>query len=152
MDIPTRKTRAGLVLPGGGARGAFQVGVLQALADRLAEALLAQMAQPRAASLQACADEIVALIRSDMVAPYMRVWLEIVSKSTHGDPAFRATGHAIIEGFFAWLTNRLPEGTPDPETTGRAMLTLIEGTLVLDAVGHHEAADRARAHLFPIED
>lgn len=33
MDIPTRKVRTGLVLPGGGARGAFQVGVLQALAD-----------------------------------------------------------------------------------------------------------------------
>lgn len=35
MDIPTRKVRTGVVLPGGGARGAFQVGVLQALGDML---------------------------------------------------------------------------------------------------------------------
>jgi len=35
MDIPTRKVRTGVVLPGGGARGAFQVGVLQALADMM---------------------------------------------------------------------------------------------------------------------
>jgi NTE family protein len=35
MDIQTSKVRTGLVLPGGGARGAFQVGVLKAIADML---------------------------------------------------------------------------------------------------------------------
>lgn len=35
MDIQTSKIRSGLVLPGGGARGAFQVGVLKAIAELL---------------------------------------------------------------------------------------------------------------------
>lgn len=35
MDIQTSRVRTGLVLPGGGARGAFQVGVLRAIADML---------------------------------------------------------------------------------------------------------------------
>ena len=35
MDIQSNTLRTGLVLPGGGARGAFQVGVLRAIADML---------------------------------------------------------------------------------------------------------------------
>ena len=35
MDIQSNRARIGLVLPGGGARGAFQVGVLRAIADML---------------------------------------------------------------------------------------------------------------------
>jgi len=35
MDIQSSRVRTGLVLPGGGARGAFQVGVLRAIADLL---------------------------------------------------------------------------------------------------------------------
>ena len=36
MEIQSNQARIGLVLPGGGARGAFQVGVLRAIADMLA--------------------------------------------------------------------------------------------------------------------
>jgi NTE family protein len=35
MDIHSKRVKTGLVLPGGGARGAFQVGVLRAIADLL---------------------------------------------------------------------------------------------------------------------
>ena len=124
--------------------------ILQVLAARMAMGLEQALPAEPFPSLNACISDIVTLLRSPPFTPYMRVWLDIVSSAVHGNQTNLAIGAAIIEGFFDWLEKRLPADTPDPETTARAMLTLIEGTLVLDAVGQSEAADRAIAHLFPI--
>ncbi len=124
--------------------------LLQFLAGRMALQLEAALPPEPSASLNACATEIVALLRGPAFKPYMRVWLDIVSSATQGSTTHHAIGSAIVEGFFDWLQARLPVGTDDPETTARAMLVVIDGTLVLDAVGQSDAANRAIAHLFPI--
>ena len=133
-----------------GSKDALITELLQTLAAKMAVGLEQALPAVRSASLNACITDIVALLRSPPFTPYMRVWLDIVSSAVHGNQTHLAIGAAIIDGFFDWLQERLPADTPDPETTARAMLTLIEGTLVLDAVGQSEAADRAIAHLFPI--
>ena len=54
----------------------------------------------------------------------------------------------MLEGYFAWLSARLPDDTPDPDLAVRKLMLVLEGTLVLDAAGQSEAADRARAAFY----
>lgn len=86
---------------------------------------------------------IVAVMRTPMAAGYARVWLDIVAASARGEGAYAATGGAMIDGFVAWVTARLPEGTADPDPAARALLTVLEGVMVMDAVGHGDVADAA---------
>ena len=39
-----------------------------------------------------------------------------------------------------WLERQMPEGDPDPVGGARYLMTLIEGTLMLGAVGHVDTA------------
>ena len=133
-----------------GSKDALISELLQSLAGRMAAQLEIALPAEPSMSLNACATEIVALLRSPALKPYMGVWLHIVTSATQGSATHRAIGGAIVEGFFDCLQARLPLGTKDPETTARAMLVVIDGTLGLDAVGQTDAADRAIAHLFPI--
>ena len=53
----------------------------------------------------------------------------------------------MIEGFLAWIAGRLPEDLPDAQGGAQLALTLVEGALVMDAVGHGDTADGAIAAL-----
>lgn len=122
----------------------------------LVAALLQHLAQDLAAKMDAVlppvgfaaetelVEALVAILRSDAGAPYMRVWLDIISAATNGSTLHREAGHVMLEGYLDWLTARLPAGTPDPALSVRKIMLLIEGTLVLDAVGQSDAADKAR--------
>ncbi len=133
-----------------GSKEALIAELLQFLARNMALELDKALPPEPAPDLNACLRDIVALLRSPAFAPFMRVWLDIVSSAAQGSISHSVIGGAMIEGFFQWLQGRLPDDTPDPETTVRAMMALIEGVVVLDAVGQSDAADRAIAHLFPI--
>lgn len=115
------------------------------LATQLTEALPQTPAQTQAAAMK----EIVALLRREPFAAYMRLWLEIVAEAAQGNAVFAAIGHAMIDGYVAWLISRLPPGTHAPEDTAKTMLAFVEGMVVLDAVGHGTLADRAIAMAFP---
>ncbi len=122
-------------------------GVIGALLEFLAAGFIAGLdALVPAARMARPADvlrAVVAVMRSPMAQGYARVWLDIVAASARGEVAYGKTGSAIIDGFVAWVMVRLPEG--ETEETARALLTVLEGTLVMDAVGHPEAADAAIA-------
>jgi AcrR family transcriptional regulator len=123
--------------------------------ERLIEAVLAQLAADleraltddipveRSRSLDACMAEIMALLRSDGLRRYMRVWLEVVVAAGLGHDDFRATGARILQRFLPWLEARLPEDVRDREATAAALLALVEGAIVMDAVGMGATADRA---------
>lgn len=125
--------------------------VLQSLATRLSIKLEAALPAAQDMSVKACLDDIISLLRRPPFSAYMRVWLDIVSSAVQGNDKHAFIGGVMLQGFFDWLKERIPLDEPDPDTTVRAMMVLIEGTLVLDAVGQSEAADRARLHLFPEE-
>lgn len=133
-----------------GSKDALMSELLQYLAGRMAAGLGRALPAAPAPTLNAAMHRIVALLRSPDFAPFMRVWLDIVSSAAQGNAAHRAIGGLMIEGFYDWLRDRLPPGTPDPDTTVRAMMAAIEGIVVLDAVGQTDAADRAIGRLFPI--
>jgi hypothetical protein len=52
-------------------------------------------------------------------------------------------GSEIRASFHAWLTGRVPAGEADPSRTAWALLALIEGVVVLNAVGHGDNATGA---------
>jgi len=122
--------------------------LLQFLAAGLAERLTTALPQERAPTLEACVEEIVALVRTPDFAGYFRVWHDIVASAAQGQPVHRAAGKAILDGFLAWLESRLPDDQPDRRRMAAAMLTFIEGTVVMDAVGSGAVADEGLAWLF----
>lgn len=127
--------------------------------DRLIEAILARLAETmtqglntalpphRTETVHDCVAEIVLLMRRPDFAPYSAVWLDIVSAAGQGSDSHSAAGGEVIDGFVRWLEGRLPDGIRDPQGTARMALTLIEGVLVMDAVGRGDIADRAVAAL-----
>lgn len=130
-----------------GTKDALVSALLEHLAKRMAAGLDAALPGTRFETVGACAATVVRLMRQPEFAPYARVWLDIVSAASHGAGDHAAAGAQIIDGFVGWVLSRLPDGLAHPEETARLVLTLIEGTLVMDAVGHSETADRAVAAL-----
>lgn len=122
--------------------------LLQFLAAGLAERLTTALPHEKAPTLEACVSEIMALVRTPDFAGYFRVWHDIVASAAQGQPVHRAAGNAILDGFLAWLESRLPDDQPDRRRTAAALLTFIEGTVVMDAVGSGAVADDGLAWLF----
>ena len=113
--------------------------LLAFLAARMAAGLDQALPARRFDSEQALVKSIVALMRSDPFQPYIRVWLDIVSAAGQGSALHRETGHQIITTYLDWLAERHPDGRAGAPFA----LTLIEGALIMDAVGQANVVDEA---------
>lgn len=113
------------------------------LAARMAAHLDAAVPVARFGTEQLLVREILRQMRSEAFAPYTRVWWDIVSAAALGSETHGKAGHAIIGLFLDWLALRHPLGAAG---AARA-LVLIEGSLLMDAVGHQAIADVAGAAL-----
>jgi hypothetical protein len=120
------------------------------LATNLAGELTTAIPPRRARSLSACGAEILSLMRTAKLKPYFRIWLEIVASTGTEAKAYGAIGHQMLSGFLPWVEERLPNDTADRKQAAACLLTMIEGALVLEAVGMHKEADRAIAYLSKI--
>jgi len=72
--------------------------------------------------------------------PFMQLWWEIVGGAARDLPGYRAAAEAMVGELLVWLEGHMPEGDPDPKGGARYLLTVIEGTMMLAAVGHGETA------------
>lgn len=72
--------------------------------------------------------------------PFQMLWWEIVGGAARDLPGFRGAARAMVDTLLGWLEARMPEGDPDPAGGARFLLTVIEGTTMLAAVGHGETA------------
>jgi AcrR family transcriptional regulator len=117
--------------------------LLEFLASRMAAGLDEAMPPNRFDSEHRLVQEIVQLMRSDAFSPYIRVWLDIVSAAAQGSQTHRDAGHVIIGVFVDWLSKRHPDGARGAP----GALIFIEGTLIMDAVGHQSLADAAYRRL-----
>lgn len=113
--------------------------LLEHLASQMAKGLDLALPCERSETEEELVAKILLLMRSDEFQPYTRVWLDIVSGAAQGMSAHRKAGHAIILIFLDWLSLRHPEG----QSGAPRALTLIEGCLVMDAVGHASISNRA---------
>jgi AcrR family transcriptional regulator len=118
------------------------------LAHDVVENLDYYLPSNRAASVRDCVVDILALLRRDPLRRHVRVWLEIVAMANSGHASYQHIGGQIIDGYTDWLERRLPADTPDMVTMVALVLTLIEGTIIMDAIGRSSIADAARERFF----
>lgn len=122
-----------------GSKDGLVASLLEHLAAQMAIGLDKALPDEHFSSEHELAARILQLMRSAAFQPYTRVWLDIVAGAAQGMKAHRAAGHAIILIFLDWLASRHPQGREGAKRT----LTLIEGSLVMDAVGHRSISDSA---------
>lgn len=117
---------------------------LEHVANRLG-ALLAARTTTTPRPIAMLRDEIVAVLFADDLWPYMRLWLEIASRSASGDPVCRTVGEAIARGFLAWGAAQLDSDTPARRATEAATLMVgVEGRAVLKSLGLDDVCALAR--------
>ena len=94
-------------------------------------------------------DRVLTLVRDPSVQPYIRLWHEVTTMASKGNVASIDTGKTIVQGYVDWLARRMPNDTLAPQAAAEAMLTVIEGVHVMDAVQQSDVAYRAVEALFP---
>jgi len=130
-----------------GSKDGLVAELLTFLAGSLTEMLSEAFPPRRFETRAACVGAVVDLLRLPEARGFMRVWLDIVSAAAQGQDLHRATGERIVEGFVDWLEQRVPAGEPDPRGCAMTLIALIDGILVLDAVGQTKMADAVIADL-----
>jgi AcrR family transcriptional regulator len=101
----------------------------------------ATAAEARAATRGQALARILKHARSAPMRPFMQVWWEIVAGSARGVPGYQPAAHAMMAELLGWLEGQMPADDPDPSGGARYLLTLIEGTLMLAAIGHEDTAN-----------
>ncbi|MCR9141595.1 MAG: TetR/AcrR family transcriptional regulator [bacterium] len=84
------------------------------------------------------------IVSADELWPFMRLWLEIASRSAREDPFYRIVGEQIARGFLAWGTAQLKSATPaQREVDAAKLLVSIEGMVMLKSLGLEDACRTA---------
>lgn len=117
--------------------------VLGQLALDLEAILTASVPVEAGRSLDSCLTEIMQVLRAEDVRRYLLIWLEIVAAAGLGNERFKIIGSELLRRFLPWLEARLPENVSNREATAATLLALIEGCVVMDAVGMATTADIA---------
>lgn len=123
-----------------GSKEALIADLLAYVASRYAAALDAALSGARAQSRAQALTRILAHARAEAMRPFMQLWWEIVAGAARGVPGYRPAAKAMMAELLGWLEGHMPEGDPDPAGGARYLLTLIEGTMMLDAIGHEATA------------
>ena len=126
-----------------GNRQALVEAILQYLATLYERGLEAALPDDPAVDRRETVRRILDLSDSEELRPFMRLWWEIVAASAGGDVAFRKSAASIMGLLLAWLEDHMPQGDPDPAAGARLLLTLIEGSQMLRAVGRADIAEAA---------
>ncbi len=110
--------------------------VLGRAATRLAVGLEAAIPAEPVLAAGPLQSTVLAALRDSEMAPFMRLWLEIVGRAARGEAPFDAVGKAIGLGFLAWIETRLqPSEAARRREEAFAILAAVEGVMVLAALG-----------------
>ena len=123
-----------------GTKEALIADLLAFIARTYAAALDAALAGERAQTRGQALARILQHARSPEMRPFMQLWWEIVAGAARGAEGYQPAAHAMMGELLGWLEGQMPEGDPDPAGGARYLLTLIEGTLMLAAIGHSAIA------------
>ncbi|WP_233992021.1 TetR/AcrR family transcriptional regulator [Porphyrobacter sp. AAP82] len=102
------------------------------------DAVLAEGERP--ATRTALVARIIAQNAATAMQPFMLLWWEIVAGAARGLPGFLPAAEAMMGELLVWLEGHMPAGDPDPAGGARYLLTVIEGAMMLTAVGHRQTA------------
>jgi AcrR family transcriptional regulator len=114
--------------------------LLEYIAGVYSAALDMALGEGKASTRKECFERILELGRGPAMQPFMVLWWEIVAGSARGLPGYKDAAEAMMERQLVWLEAQMPKNDPDPAGGARYLMTLLEGTLMLDAVGHSRMA------------
>ena len=121
--------------------------ILEHIANIYATALDAAMGVDRPKTRRECLERIVEQGSHPIMQPFMTLWWEIVAGSARGLPGYREAADAMMARQLLWLENQMPENDPDPAEGARYLMTLLEGTMMLAAIGRDDIAEAAIVEL-----
>lgn len=114
--------------------------LLDYVADSYASALDQAFAGERVKTRQECLERVMAFTDQPAMEPFLALWWEIVAGATNNKPGYLDAGRSMMWLLLNWMKSQLPADDPDPEGGARYLLTMIEGALMLRAVGCDEIA------------
>ncbi|MCL9981729.1 MAG: TetR/AcrR family transcriptional regulator [Erythrobacter sp.] len=123
-----------------GTKEALIAELLGYLARTYAATLDAALAGERPVTRGQVVARILKHARHPATQPFTALWWEIVAGAARGVDSYRAAAQAMMDELLGWLEGQMPAGDPDPKGGARYLLTLIEGTLMLAAIGHEGTA------------
>jgi AcrR family transcriptional regulator len=110
------------------------------IAAMYSAALDAMLGDERPATRQECLARILAAGSDPAMQAFLVLWWDIVAGAARGLPGYRTAAEAMMTKQLAWLEAQMPEGDPDPAGGARYLMTVIEGAMMLAAVGHDKTA------------
>lgn len=117
--------------------------VLQQISARLT-VLLGERAAPEPLPIDELRRQFAEILLVDELWPYMRIWLEVGSRSAMGDPFYRAVGEQIGRGFFEWGKMQITYSSEEQRDIDAAkLLVSIEGMLFLKSIGLDDVIAKA---------
>ncbi|WP_232367307.1 TetR/AcrR family transcriptional regulator [Altererythrobacter lutimaris] len=87
-----------------------------------------------------CLQRILAMTGDSSMEPFLALWWEIVAGSARNYNGYREPAQAIMDRLLGWLEEHMPADDPDPKGGAQYLLTLIEGTQMLTAIGRAKIA------------
>ena len=130
-----------------GSKDALMAQLLEHLAALYTQMLESAFAMDRAPSRSELAARVLKITQQDSFRPYLALWWEIVAGAARGNADFRDPAAEIMERLLEWVQNHLPANDPDPAEGAKLVLTVIEGALMLDAIGRGNIGQGALAPL-----
>ena len=126
-----------------GSKEALVAALLERVGERFLALMDAAIPPETAASRAECARSIVAVANSDAFAPGMRLWWELVAGAAAGNAAYRDAAQAISARMLDWVVAHMPADDRHRWAGARRVLALVEGALMLRAIGKPELASLA---------
>lgn len=130
-----------------GTKDGMVAALLEHLAQIYSATLDAAFPTERAPSRAALAQTILAVTSQPAFAPFIRIWWEIVAGAARGDTAFRSSAGRMADGLLLWIESHLPVSDPDPATGAKTVLVMVEGAMMLQALGRGDISDTAVSSL-----
>lgn len=90
-----------------------------------------------------CVEEIMSVFQDEKYQKYMRLWFDIISNASQNKEPYKQTSLRLTEESTIWVQKRLPFNEENPEKAAKALLTLIEGSNIMHAIGYTSARDEA---------
>ena len=114
--------------------------LLDYIASIYSSALEMSIGPDRATSREQCFERLLEQGRQPGMQPFMVLWWEIVAGAAREIPGYRRAADRMMANQLAWLESQMPADDPDPAGGARYLMTLLEGTLMLETVGHTDTA------------
>lgn len=114
-------------------REALVLAVMARISERL-RILLAEFEGVERRDIGAFAARVLALASAPTVAPFMRVWTEIIARGARGEDPYRAIAAEAVAAWLAWIEQRLvpEEGGASDGSRAATILAIVEGATLLE--------------------